>query len=119
MAHIAELYGLSYQAPQTRVRWNGTTVTRPRTHVMWILWRNLGERCACSSLRKDLGAMAYAISGTTDRGEVERHDSDAPQSSCLVGFADRCCGSDPVAFSGPCLCRRMRSTRGLLRRGSP
>ena len=69
-AYAVELVELSYQAPQTGVRWNDTI-------------------------------------------------SETPQSSCLVGFAARCCGSDPVAFSEPCLCRRMQSTRGLLRRGSP
>ena len=36
-AYAAELYELSYQPPQTGVRWNGTTVTRPRAHVSWIL----------------------------------------------------------------------------------
>ena len=36
-AYVAELYKLSYQAPQTGVRWNGTKVTRPRAHVSWIL----------------------------------------------------------------------------------
>ena len=37
MAYAGELFELSYQAPQTGVRWNDTTVTRPRAHVMWIL----------------------------------------------------------------------------------
>ena len=71
-AYVAELYEQLCQIPQTGVRWNSTTVTRPRAHVMWILWRNLGERYACSSLGEVLGAMAYA-------GELFELSYQAPQ----------------------------------------
>ena len=88
-AYVAELCEQLYQIPQTEVSWSDTIVTRPSDLIMWISWRNLGKRCACSSLRKDLGAWAYAVSGTTDRGEVERHDSDAPQNSHHVDFVEK------------------------------
>ena len=54
--------------------------------------RETSARNTCDSLWEGLRRMYLAElyeheeSSATDRGEVRRHEGDAPQSSCLVGF---------------------------------
>ena len=111
-AYVAELCEQLYQIPQTGVSWNGTTVTRSRAHVMWISWRDLGERCACSSLREGLrhkGVCCGALRAIVPQTEVSWNGTTVTRSRAHVMWISR------RDLGERCACSSLR--KGLRRKG--